>query len=365
MPTRPAEASGAPGAPSGLARISLAVYALLVVYATLHPLEGWRDHGQNPFDYLGAPWPKHVVRFDVAANAAGYALLGVLCVAALYPRLRGWRAAAIALAAGTLLSLGLEAAQSYLPARIASNLDVLVNVAGACVGALAGVRLAPWLLEHGPYRRWRAAAFLPGPGIDFGLVLLALWLFVQLNPATLLFGAGDLRDLVVAPAVRSRGPAYFASIEATTAAANLVVVALLLSSLARAGAPVRRAIVALAVAALVVKSVAFAATRDDAFLWLTTGAQEGLVAGLVLALVAVSLPRTARLVLAAMLIMAATVLVNLAPTNPYFTATLRAWQQGHFLNFNGLTRLVSTLWPFLALGYLIYLASRRKQGSEE
>ena len=65
---------------------------------------------------------------------------------------------------------------------------------------------------------------------------------------------------------------------------------------------------------------------------------------------------------AAVLLMAATVLVNLAPPNPYFAATLKVWQQGHFLNFNGLTHLVSAAWPFAALGYLVFLAAagRRK-----
>ena len=59
-------------------------------------------------------------------------------------------------------------------------------------------------------------------------------------------------------------------------------------------------------------------------------------------------------------VMAATVLVNLAPPNPYLVATLKLWQQGHFLNFNGLTRLVSALWVFVALAYLIYLAAQRR-----
>jgi len=59
------------------------------------------------------------------------------------------------------------------------------------------------------------------------------------------------------------------------------------------------------------------------------------------------------------LLMAATVLVNLAPPNPYLAATLKVWQQGHFLNFNGLTRLVSSAWPYVALAYLIFLAARR------
>lgn len=291
----------------------------------------------------------------------GYVPVGLLCMAALHPRLKGVAAAAVALAGGVALSICLEAAQSYLPTRIASNLDVVANGAGTALGAALGLRVAPWMLEHGPYRRWRASGFLPGAGVDLGLVLLALWLFLQLNPATLLFGAGDLRDLVVAPAPASGGPQYFISIEAVTAAANLVVVALLLSSLATPRAPVRAGLVVLVALALVVKSAAFAAIRDDAFAWLTPGAQAGLGVGLLAALVVVELPRTARLALAAVLIMAATVLVNLAPPNPYFTATLRGLQQGHFLNFNGLTRLVSSAWPFLALGYFIYLAARRRQ----
>lgn len=301
-----------------------------------------------------------MVRFDVAADVLGYVPFGLLGVAALYPRLRGAAAFGLVLVAGGGLSILLEALQSYLPTRIASNLDVVANLAGTAIGAAAGVRLAPWLLEHGPYRRWRAAALLPGAGIDAGLVLIALWLFIQLNPATLLFGAGDLRDLVVPPAAPPRDATYFVLIEAITAAANLVVVALLLACLATEHHRIRMAVILLTAAALIVKSGAYAAMRDDAFIWLTPGAQQGLLAGLAIALAAVSLPRTARLVLAAVLIMAATVLVNLAPPNPYFTATMRVWQQGHFLNFNGLTRLVSSLWPFLALGYLIFLAARRR-----
>jgi len=82
--------------------------------------------------------------------------------------------------------------------------------------------------------------------------------------------------------------------------------------------------------------------------------------GIALAFAAMALPRTMRLALAAVLMMAGTVLVNAAPPNPYLADSLKVWQQGHFLNFNGLTRVVSSLWPFIALGYLIYLAARRR-----
>jgi VanZ family protein len=355
-----------PGFRAGyLAPISFAVYALLTAYASLYPLEGWRDHGLAPFDYLFGPPPRHITRFDLVVNVLGYVPFGFLCVAALYPRLRGMAAFAAAVAGGAAGSILLEAAQNYLPSRFATNVDVLANIAGTLVGAAAALRLAPWLMEHGPVRRLRAAVFLPGAGIDFGLVLIGLWLFTQLNPATLLFGAGDLRDLVAATASELRAPQFFVSIEALTAAANLAVIALLLASLTTGRPPVRAMVVALVATALGIKSAAFALTRADAFVWLTPGAQGGLAAGLLVALAAVALPRTARLVLAAVLVMAATVLVNLAPPNPYFAATLRVWQQGHFLNFNGLTRLVSMAWPFFALGYLMFLATPRARKEED
>ena len=125
---------------------------------------------------------------DIALNILGYMPFGFLCVAALYPRMRALRAFAVAVASAALLSLSLEAAQSYLPTRVAANVDVLCNVAGAACGAALAVLAAPAVLG-GPLERLRSAAFLDGADIDFGLALLALWLFTQLNPATLLFAA--------------------------------------------------------------------------------------------------------------------------------------------------------------------------------
>ena len=355
------DAAGAAGA-SAFARIAFAVYAFLVVYASLYPLEGWRDHGLSPFAYLTSAWPRYVTGFDVAANVAGYLPFGLLCVLALHPRVRGLAAFAAALGAAALLSVGMEALQSYLPARVANNLDVLCNVAGGACGAALGLLAVPSVLG-GPLERLRARAFLSGAAIDAGLTLLGLWLFTQLNPATLLFAAGDLRDLLASGAGRARAPEFFIAIEAVTATANLMSVGLLLSVLVRPDRPVRTMFAGLVIAAVAVKVLAFAIIMraEHVFVWLTSGAQIGLAAGVLATLVAIKLPRVARLALAAVLIMAATVLVNLAPPNPYLAATLKLWQQGHFLNFNGLTRLVSALWAFIALAYLMFLAARRRE----
>jgi VanZ family protein len=342
-------------------RILFAVYVLLVVYASLYPLTGWRDHGLSPFEYLASP-PAFVTGFDLAANVLGYLPYGFLGMAAVSRRLGRAAGFALVVASGALLSLVLEAAQSYLPTRVAASLDVAANVAGLLLGALVGAALLRRLHASHPLRRLRAA-FLPGAATDVGLVLLALWLFTQLNPATLLFAAGDLRDLLAAAPGRARPAQFFVAIEAITAAANLVSVGMLLSALVQPGGRLRPLFVALVAAALAVKVAAFAILMQahDVFVWLTPGAQQGLAAGLVIALAAMAAPRLARLALAAVLLMAATVLVNLAPPNPYLAASLKLWQQGHFLNFNGLTRLVSALWAFAALAYLMLLASWRRE----
>ena len=340
------------------------MYVLLVAYASLYPLEGWRVHGLSPFDFLGAPAPRYVTDFDLAANVLGYVPYGFLGMAALHRRFGRGSGFALVVASGALLSLVLEAAQSYLPTRVAASLDVAANLGGVAAGALLGAAFLPRLRASHPLRRLRAM-FRPGVATDLGLVLLALWLFTQLNPATLLFAAGDLRDLLAAGQGRARPPQFFVAIEAITAAANLVSVGMLLSALVRPGERLRALFVVLVAAALAVKVAAFAILMraHDVFVWLTPGAQYGLAAGLALALAAMALPRVVRLALAAVLLMAAAVLVNLAPPNPYLVATLKLWQQGHFLNFNGLTRVVSALWAFVALGFLMYLAAGRARDS--
>ena len=332
----------------------------LVAYASLYPFEGWRTVGLSPFAYLTAPWPRYVTAFDVVMNVAGYVPYGFLAVAALRPRMRGAGAFLLAAVSAALLSLVLEAGQSYLPARFASNLDCCAISPAPRWALSSRSGLRPFMAE-GPLHRSRAQAFLAGAEVDFGLVLLALWLFIQLNPVALLFGTGDLRDFLAPTEGRARRPEFFVSIETFTTAANLTAVGLLLSVLIAPGWPARAMFGGLVIAALAVKSAAFAILMraENVFAWLTQGAQLGLAIGIAAVLAAATAPRTVRLALAAVLLMAATVLVNLTPPNPYLADSLKVWQQGHFLNFNGLTRVASALWPFVALGYLMLLAARR------
>src|SRR5207237_1369277 len=94
----------------------------LVVVAILYPFVGWRLPGVGPFDFLLLGWPRHWTWFDVISNLLGYLPFGFLLFVALTRSgLRSSVAAALACAGGTLLSLGMEVLQNFLPHRVSSN----------------------------------------------------------------------------------------------------------------------------------------------------------------------------------------------------------------------------------------------------
>lgn len=342
---------------SPLARYLFCVYALLVVYASLHPFSGWHVQGPTPFAFVTAPFPRSLTRFDVVTNVLGYVPLGFLAVLALYPRIRGGKAFALGAVGSLALSFVLESLQSYLPSRASSNVDLLANAAGGAAGAVLALAAGPLLVVDGALKALRYRAFLAGRKIDLGLVLLGLWLLSQLSPETLLFGSGDLRELFQPPPGKLYPAEMFLRVEAAIAAANTVAVGLFVSCLTR-GRGARLLFALLLVLALVLRWVAFDVLLKD-MLWITPGALAGVTAGFVAALACVALPRTARLAMAGLALMSATALVNLSPGNPYMAASLALWQRGAYFNFNGLTHIVAAAWPFAAMFYLVFLAAER------
>lgn len=333
------------------------VYTTLILYGSLYPFSGWRDTGIDPFAFLEAGWPRYYTLFDLGVNAAAYVPLGFFWMAVLAARLPAMAAVALAALLAAGLSLGVEYVQNYLPSRIPANLDFACNTLGGVLGALAGLRWGRDLLDGGRLLAWRERRFLSGAAGDRGLVLIALWLLAQLNPESFLFGNGNLRGLIGLPAAFDFRASHFLELEMATVAAQTLAVALLGNRLA-SKQPLLFPMILL-VAAMLVKSAALVLLMESAtgfawgFAWITPGTLGGLALGLTLALLSLGCQADERLAIAAMALMLATVLANLMPDNPYLEDTLRVWQQGHFLNFNGLTRLVAALWPFLALPWLM------------
>lgn len=352
-------------------------YAALVVFATLFPFTGWRLQGVDPWVFLLAPLPPpYWTRFDVSANLIGYGPLGFLTALALLRSGRGRWAVPVAALAGALLSLGLEFLQIYLPRRVPSNLDLLLNATGALLGALAAA-----LLERlGVLVRWshfRARWFVPEA--RGALVLLALWPMALLFPAALPLGLGQVvLRLEGALADWLTGTPYLAWLPTRTAPlvplsqgseALCVALGLWIPCLLAYGVMPsrrRRALLALLLALLGTAATAL----SSALSWGPIHAWEGFglavrvgwVGGLLLALATVALPRRACAALLLVVLVWHLALLNQAPTSAYFAQTLQQWEQGRFIRFYGLGQWLGWLWPYAALLYgLLRLSGREGQ----
>lgn len=352
----------------------------LIVYASLYPFTEWRNQGISPLTFLTASLPRYWTGFDVGVNLAGYAPLGfLLALAALRSGRTRWAVSVAVLAAGAL-SLVMEALQSYLPARIPSNVDFALNVAGAWLGACTA-----WLLEKaGALDRWsrvRARWFVSDA--RGALVLLALWPVALLFPASVPLGLGQvlerleytLADMLADTPFLEWLPVRDVELQPLVPGAEVICVALgalipclLGYSVVRtlAQRTVFLALTLLAAVGSTALSAALSYGPDHAWAWLDLPVQVGLAMGGVLALLFLPVPRRGS---AALLLLALSVhlsLLNQAPMGPYFAETLQVWEQGRFIRFNGMAQWLGWLWPYAVLLYLLVrLSSRRASDAVE
>jgi VanZ family protein len=343
-------------------------YLLVIGYASLQPFRGWRWPPEDILHFVTAPWPRFITLQDVAVNFAAYVPLGLLLSIGWGARYGPARGAIAASLAAALLSVAMEAAQMFLPARIASNVDLLANTLGALLGAMAAPLLAPAQPIGGRIHAARRRLFLDGMPADAGLVIVGLWLATQLHPTAQLFGTGALRATLDLPRYFAHAPWLALSSEALVVLFSLLGVGLMLSAFMRSGTPPMPVIAALVGTALALKTFsALAIVRASTPLaWLTPGVLIGLAAGGLLLWGAVRLARPARLAVSAACVVAATIAINLAPDNPYHSVPPQFLARGasHFLNFSGIVRALSELWPLLATGFLLYALTVRQRFKE-
>lgn len=358
------------------------VYGALIGYASLYPFDGWRwPPGAAWPDLLHLPWLPRQGSFDEISNGLGYLPLGVLL--ALWASRQGLPvllacAAAIIVPGG--ISFLLECAQHLLPGRVPSARDWALNTAGAAAGAaVGGLLMATGVLRR--WERWRARWFEPDSAGAF--MLLVAWPLGLLYPAPVALGMGDVFE-VVARALQTvhgelgwPGPALVVSArpvpqpalgplaEGVCIALGMLAPMLLALSVTRAR--VRR--VALVIGAIPVAVAAMALSTalnfgpQHAWAWVTPTAVPALAAA-ALAGVAASLaaPRAAAaLGLAALAALVA--LVSQAPSDPYYGASLQAWEQGRFIRFHGLSQWIGWLWPYAAMVWLTLRLARPPRGS--
>lgn len=351
-----------------------ALYAALVVYASLFPFAEWRDQGIATWAFLLAPTPQYWTGFDVAINVIGYLPLGGLVALGLlrsgWQRTWVWWAPMVVM----LLSLLMEGLQSYLPTRVPSREDFLLNSAGAWGGAVAAFVLQ----KTGVIDVWnqlRGRWFVPHS--RGGIVLLSTWPVGLLFPSSVPLGLGQVVARLEAVLQESVEDSVFevwlpvrdAQLSPLAPGTELLCVALGLLIPCLLGfcvvrAAWRRAVVVGVTTASAVMVSALSAALSwgpmHAWAWLDLPAQIGLFAGAVLALLFVFASWRASAALALLALGVYLSLLNQAPESPYFAQTLQLWEQGRFIRFNGLAQWVGWLWPYVASVYLLGHVGRRE-----
>lgn len=343
------------------------VYVGLVVYASLYPFSDWRDQGALPWDFLVAPWPVYWTGFDLLANVLGYAPLGFLLALSAVRTGHGRLAVLWAVGGAGGLSLALETLQSFLPARVPSNLDFALNLTGAWAGAVVATLLEKW----GALDRWirfRGRWFVADA--RGALVLLALWPFALLFPASVPLGLGQvferveaaLADLLLDTPFLEWLPVRDVELQPLVPLAEMSCVmfgALIpcLLGFSVIASAARRAVFVVTVFAVglgaTVLSSALSYGPMHAWAWINLPVKTGLVLA---ALLAVLLLRVSGRFCAILLLLALGIylaVINQAPSSAYFAQTLQTWEQGRFIRFHGLAQWLGWVWPYVVLLYVL------------
>lgn len=345
-------------------------YAAVVVYASLYPFHGWRAQGIAPWSFLLAPWPTYWTGFDVFANLLGYAPLGLLLTLAVARSGgRGGSAWLVGTLAPAVLSLLLESAQAYLVQRVPSQVDWLLNTAGAILGAVLALLLlrcrvlGPWSQFR---RRWLVS------DTQGALAVLLVWPLAALYPTSVPFGLGQvwqrleqaLVTLTEGSVLQAWLPQASASLPLSPLTESLVVAlcvwAPVLLGYAIVRQPAQRFVFALVFGAAVVLTGVLSASLTfgpvHAWAWLSPPASLGLTVAAAMSLLGLALGHRAAALLSLLAWSFALGLLNRAPETAYFAQSLQIWEQGRFIRFHGLSQWLGWLWPYAALGVGVRLA---------
>jgi VanZ family protein len=342
-------------------------YVGLIVYASLFPFVGWRDQGVAPWIFLTAALPRYWTAFDVVSNVLGYMPLGFLLALTALRTGRHRRAISEVVLVAAVLSLLMESLQSYLPERVASNLDMVLNVAGAFLGALTAWTLERlgWL-QH--WSRFRAGWFVEDA--RGAMVLLALWPLALLFPTEIPFGLGQVIARLKAvlenwmdgslalqwidlPPLDVRPLSAFARwwcVVLGLLIPGLLGFCVIPRSVKRARFLVWVVVVGMVATAL---STALSFGPQHSWEWMPPPTRLALAAATLLLVLLIWVPTRAAAALALLALGVHLSLVNQDSISPYFEQTLFFWEQGRFIRFHGVVQWLGWLWPFAALTYVL------------
>jgi VanZ family protein len=345
-PTNGLPHAAAPARVSRMLPLVLA-YAALIIYGSLYPFTGWRVSDAVMFGFIGCPLPEHFDRADLLTNVLVYMPIGLLLALWLTRRRSFGAAVLLSVVAGTLLSFAIESTQQFLPARVASQLDLLTNMAGTLLGALLAGIASAQTFSGRQVLALRNAWVLPGSFGNLGLAVLGMWALSQTSPLVPSIDVANLRA-GLAPLWRTLNhPEEFDYWRAGAYALYIAALGVVARTIGQRGKPVMLAFVAFAGLTLLYKVPVV--SRQ-----LSLEAMAGAVAATVLLLPLSPRPGRAVAVAALACLLGGFALSELAP-GPDLLMHPFNWIPfwGQMETLSGLADLLELFWPFVAAAYFV------------
>ncbi len=343
--------------PPSLALWIALAWVLLIIYASLYPFVGWRIPPVSVWsDALVLAWPRWSGLLDEWLNGLGYTPLGFFLFVGFVHRRRSVGLALLgALLWPALLSLLMEQLQQFLPVRVPSLKDWTLNTAGASVGAMLGWCLHQW----GVLQRWRGwfQDWFNASSAS-GLVLLLLWLLGLLFPTPLPFVLGypwplDLpRNWLGQQGLPGMQSHYGSGMVALGILVPALAVQLMVRQRLQKGFSSLYA-VALGFLSLSV-STALSVGITHSLSWLTHEAAMGIALAAVVSVLWVWVPPSITAVVIILLIVGLQLGLNNLPSDAYYEANLKTWEQGGFVRFHGLAQWIGWFWPYLSGAWVVW-----------
>jgi hypothetical protein len=188
--------------------------------------------------------------------------------------------------------------------------------------------------------------------MDFGLALLALWIFGQINPTLPMLGNVFISEVARQPFAATPAD-QFEVWQAIVVALNLLMLGVLMLTVLRIPRKVVSAL--FAVLGMVVAAKFFAAAvllkSWAMLLWINSEAVIGVLLGLLGVFLILRWPRNRVIGFGVIVSLSYFVIVNVVfgSNNPAAAKSIYQWHYVHLLNYNGLAQTIALIFPLLLL----------------
>lgn len=332
-------------------------YALLLIYGTLFPFNGWLTLDTSPWSLMLQHGLRNTSKADILTNLLVYMPFGLLLTRSLGNRYSSVHKILLVTLASALLSLALEYLQTHLPGRVPSILDLILNTLGGLAGALFSLILQPDTGIGRKLFRIRTMYIHPGPLANLGLLALGFWVLSQLSPLVPSIDLGNLRHGLKPLWHTLQSPATLEWIRVVEYSLSITAAGIISSTLLRTRYNALFIFTSFVSLVLLLKVPVLGRQ-------LSLEALLGLVIGLIITLLVYDRPLRPRLLIAAFAITGMVLASGLhVPANviaDYPTPFNWIPFSSHLSNnITGLIDILGGLWPFVALSFIAQLANSK------